>query len=210
MSAVSKADFSNLDCRSERILAASKKLFLEFGYAMTSMDLVARRAGVSKTTLYTRFSSKEELCIATIQAACERCSAHFTPDLFDDLPLEETLFQAGRRFVDLLWSAEAVKIHQLVLSEAAHFPSMARLYFQTGQERVIADFTALFERIAERGLAQLDDPAFMAKQFLAALRSDSYCALKLGLCDHPTEGERDAFLRKAVTLFIKGVQPTPG
>ncbi|WP_448206097.1 TetR/AcrR family transcriptional regulator [Azospirillum sp. sgz302134] len=195
------------DPKTERILAASKETFLELGYAATSMDLVAQRARVSKTTLYTRFPSKEELFVATIHAECEQRGMRFTPDAFDGMALEEALRCAGRRFVDLIWSREAMKVHQIVLGEAARFPELAQLYFQAGPEKGIDCFTALFERLVQRGLADIEEPAFAAIQFLAALQGGSHCALELGLCDFPPDEERDAFVRKAVALFVRGIGP---
>jgi len=194
------------DPKTEQILAVSRETFLELGYAATSMDLVAQRARVSKTTLYTRFPSKEELYVATISAECDRRGMRFAPDAFDDLPLDEALHRIGRRFVDLIWSAEAIKMHQSVTGEAMRFPEVARLFFQAGPEKAIAAFVAFFERAAARGLIKADDPAFVARQLLAALQGGPYCALSLGLCPPPTEEERDAFVTKAVALFIRGIQ----
>ena len=45
----------------EAILAAAGRLFAEMGYEATTMDAIARAAGVSKATLYRYVTSKEEL-----------------------------------------------------------------------------------------------------------------------------------------------------
>lgn len=193
------------DAKAGQILAASRAAFLELGYGGTSMDLVAQRARVSKTTLYTRFPSKEELFTATIIAECDRYGLRFAPDAFDDLPLEETLARVGRRFVDLLWSPEVTKMQQIVIGEASRFPEVARLYFQAGPEQAVAGFVALFDRLSQRGLARIEDPTFTAMQFLAALQGGAHCALELGLCEYPPEEEREAFVRKAVALFVRGI-----
>src|ERR1700722_8250715 len=92
--------------KEQQILAAAKELFLERGYATTSMDMVAQRARASKTTLYTRFPSKEALFAATITAECEARGMVFRPSDFDHLPIAEALHQIGRRFVDLICSPE--------------------------------------------------------------------------------------------------------
>lgn len=195
------------DPKTEQILAAARETFLELGYAATSMDLVAQHARVSKTTLYTRFPSKEDLYVATISVECERRGLRFAPDAFDDLPLDEALRRIGRRFVDLVWSPEAIKMHQSVTGEATRVPEAARLFFQAGPEKGIAAFVAFFERAAARGAIVTDDPRFVAMQFLAALQGGAYCALTLGLCDPPGEEQRDAFVSKAVALFIHGIRP---
>lgn len=193
------------DPKAVKILAASRGAFLELGYGGTSMDLVAQRARVSKTTLYTRFPSKEELFVATITAECDRYGLRFAPDAFDGLPLEETLARVGRRFVDLLWSPDAIRMQQAVIGEATRFPEVARLYHQAGPAQAIAGFAGLFERLAGRGLARVEDPVFTAVQFLAALKGGPHCGLELGLCGHPPEDEREAFVRKAVALFVRGI-----
>lgn len=194
------------DPKTEQILAASRETFLELGYAATSMDQVAQRARVSKTTLYKRFASKDDLYVATISAECDRYGLRFPPEVFDDVPLEQALHRLGRRFVDLLWSAAAIKMHQSVTGEATRVPEAARLFFQAGPEKGIAAFVAFFERAAVRGVLQSDDPAFVALQFLAALQGGPYCALSLGLCEPPLEEERDAFVAKAVALFVRGLR----
>ena len=52
--------------RPAELLAAALELFTERGYAATRLDDVARRAGVSKGTVYLYYSSKEELFKAVI------------------------------------------------------------------------------------------------------------------------------------------------
>lgn len=192
--------------KTEHILATSEKLLMEFGYAGTSMSLVAQRAGVSKTTLYTRFASKEDLFAATIQAVCKRHGADIPFEALADLPLEEALFHAGRRLVDLLWSPEVIRTRQSAMSEAARLPEVGKLYLHAGPERIVAGVTALFERVAQRDALRVDDPAFAAKQFLATLLGDNYYALELNQRSYPSKEERDDFTRKSVALFVRGVR----
>ena len=193
------------DLRTDRILAASERLFLELGYTATSMSLVAQRAGVSKTTLYTRFSSKEELFVATIQAACRQYGADFIPEDVADLPLEEALYRVGRRLVDLLWSPDTIMIRQSALSEASRIPMAGHLYCQAGPQRVVSALTILFERLSGRGCVGVTDPAFIAGQFLSALSGGFHSVLELGIAGPPPKTERDDFTRKAVILFIRGL-----
>ena len=195
------------DAKAEQILGAAREVFLELGYAATSMDQVAQQARVSKTTLYTRFPSKEELYTAVISAECERRGLRFAPEMFDGMPLREVLVQVGRRFVDLIWSEAAIRVHQSVAGEATRMPLAAQLYFRAGPEQGIANFVALFTRLAERGVIATGDPEFVARQFLTALQGGSYCQLVLGLCPQPTEEERYAFVDKAIDLFLHGVAP---
>lgn len=45
----------------ENIMRSSVDCFLEFGFNDTTMDMIAKNAGIAKGTLYIYFSSKQEL-----------------------------------------------------------------------------------------------------------------------------------------------------
>ena len=51
----------------EKILDAATNLFFEQGYQGTTIDDVTARSGVSRPTLYTHFSTKEDLGVAYLQ-----------------------------------------------------------------------------------------------------------------------------------------------
>jgi AcrR family transcriptional regulator len=53
----------------EAILRAALELFTEHGHAGTSIEAVARRAGVGKLTVYRRWGSKDELIAAAVESA---------------------------------------------------------------------------------------------------------------------------------------------
>jgi AcrR family transcriptional regulator len=54
---------------SSRVLAASRDLFLEHGYARTSMEAIAAEAGVSAQTVYNQFGTKCDLLAAVLDQA---------------------------------------------------------------------------------------------------------------------------------------------
>lgn len=196
-----------LDAKAEQIIRAAREIFLEIGYSASSMDLVAQRARVSKTTLYTRFPSKAELYTAMIFFECDLHGMRFHPEDFADLSLRETLLRVGQRFVDLIWSEAAVRLYQSVHGEASRMPEVAKLFYEAGPEKARAAVVALFGRLAERGLIATDDPAFAATQFLSAMQGGPHCALVIGMHPQPTAEERNLFVVKAVDLFIRGIAP---
>jgi AcrR family transcriptional regulator len=52
------------------IVQAAREAFLTGGYADSSMDSIAKSAGVSIKTVYRHFENKDDLFIAVMQAAC--------------------------------------------------------------------------------------------------------------------------------------------
>jgi AcrR family transcriptional regulator len=77
----------------ETVTRAARALFLDQGFSATSMDAIARTAGVSKATVYAYFPNKEALFASLIMAECE--------GLEHDLPLpnlSEGLYPALQQF----------------------------------------------------------------------------------------------------------------
>jgi len=65
-----------------KILSSAIDLFRQYGFKTITMDDVARKAGISKKTLYQHFANKQELVSETIswfqQHIADKCSEHFT------------------------------------------------------------------------------------------------------------------------------------
>jgi len=55
----------------ESLIAVAREMFLDDGYAATSLDKVAVRAGFSKGAVYSNFAGKEELCMSVLDSIHE-------------------------------------------------------------------------------------------------------------------------------------------
>src|SRR5262245_57459112 len=86
---------SNAEATRQRILAAARELFVERGYAGTSIRDITERVGVTKASVYYHFSSKEEILHALVVPFIEALEA-FTADADAagdlDAPLVRRLF----------------------------------------------------------------------------------------------------------------------
>lgn len=58
-----KTNKDNIEDRKKDILEAALNCFLNFGYAKTSMDDVAKKAGISRPLIYLKFKNKEDLLL---------------------------------------------------------------------------------------------------------------------------------------------------
>lgn len=192
------------DSKETGILAAARAAFLESGYAATSMDQVAQRARASKTTLYTRFPSKEALFAAVVVAECEAYGLGVPPTELADLEIDEALRRIGQRFLGLICSPETMRVEQIVLGEASRFPEIAAVFTREGPERVCAAVAGYFFDAAARGLMTVPDPEFAAEQFLSALKGS--CQYDMMLGQALSGPELDEYIRKAVELFLNGAR----
>jgi TetR/AcrR family transcriptional regulator len=135
--------------RPGELLAAALDLFVEKGYAATRVEEVARRAGVSKGTLFLYFASKEELFKAVVR---ENISGRF-PQWSSELDVfpgssAELLRYAMQAWWAHVGDAKASGISKLIMSEASNFPELAVFY----NHEVIEPGNRLIRRILERGV----------------------------------------------------------
>jgi TetR/AcrR family transcriptional repressor of mexJK operon len=196
-----KKNGAALDERELKILGASTELFLEQGYAATSMDQVAQHARVSKTTLYTRFPSKEALFEATIRWRCSEHGMIFAADTFKDLSIEDALWAIATRFIDLLNSPEAIKAEQVVIGEAVRFPEVARIFTEAAPGQTVATVSAFMAYAIAQGKLTPGDPTLMARHFLMVVKAHSTGGDPA--CPLPMPSGLDA----TIELFLNGARP---
>jgi AcrR family transcriptional regulator len=73
------------DARRAQLLSAAESVFGEYGFHGATMDLVAARAGVTRSLLYEHFDSLDDLYLECVRAARAELDARF----FDASILEE-------------------------------------------------------------------------------------------------------------------------
>ena len=124
------------------ILRAAVELFTEKGYEGTSVDDIAQAAKVSKQTVYSHFGSKEALFGRAVSTKCRQSG--IDPDLIDpDAAPGAMLLEISRRFVGLITSPEAVRVHCVCTTSAESYPELGRLFFEHGPLQtmeVVADY----------------------------------------------------------------------
>src|SRR3954467_11849985 len=80
---------------SDRILDVATVLFLSDGFGATSIEAVAKRAGISKRTFYHRFTGKEMLFEAVVRRLVERWTPSFDAAMLEAPSLAEGLRQTA-------------------------------------------------------------------------------------------------------------------
>jgi AcrR family transcriptional regulator len=139
------------DARPQELLAAALDLFVEKGFASTRLEDVAKRAGVSKGTLYLYFENKDELFKAVVRE-------NIVPAIGD---AEDIIagFEGNSaellRCVMLGWwerigETKASGITKLMMSEANNFPELTAFY----NEEVISRCTAMIAGMLEAAIAK--------------------------------------------------------
>lgn len=184
----------------DRLLDAALELLNERSFADTTMEQIARRAGASTKTLYSRYASKAEVMQAVVNRIIERTltAAALDPTLNDPRSFILTLGTQALRSV----SKEGVGLIQIALGEARRHPEIARLYKDT-LARGRAIFTqALAHWHAQGLLPDLKDPAMSAALLISMLTDMARIRSAMG--EPMDDAEIAAHVPFAADLFLRG------
>jgi len=139
------------ESRPGELLSAALELFVEKGFAATRAEEIAKRAGVSKGTLFLYFASKDELFKAVVR---ENISGRFPEWRARLESFQGSTDELLRVFMTQWWEhvgdTPVSGITKLMTSEAANFPELAAFY----ESEVIRPGEALIRHILERGVAR--------------------------------------------------------
>jgi TetR/AcrR family transcriptional regulator, mexJK operon transcriptional repressor len=193
------------------ILEAATTVFLRKGYLGTSMDEIAALAAVSKQTVYKHFADKErlfsEIVVSTVDEASDRVHDEVL-ELADSGDIEADLRDLARRQLRMVMQPRLLQLRRLVIGEAGRFPDLGRTFYERGPARTLTALAGAFERLAMRGVLQLDDPLVAAQHFNWLIMSNPLNqAMLLGRDEPPTRAELGRYVDTGVRAFLAAYGP---
>lgn len=153
------------------LFTAAAEQFLANGFVGTSMADIVAAAGMSKTTLYARFASKEDLFRALMAQLAEE---RFPPipclvEEHPDTPLDQVLRDFAERAFAAALTPKWKLFDRFIISEGARFPKLIRDSVGWRHE-VIAMMAEYIKFCASRDGITCRDPESVARVYLMALR----------------------------------------
>lgn len=141
------------------ILDAAIDLFVEEGFEGMSVEGVAARAGVGKTTIYRRWSSKEDLVIDAIDQLI------FDVDPPDTGSVREDLVETLTKVQTIFTTSQAGEVFPRMFAHVAAATPLGRAYL----ERVIAPRFAMLQGMIARGADRGELPPEVDPELVRAL-----------------------------------------
>lgn len=175
---------SQANHKTQKILAASQRLFTEKGYGATSMDAVTAEAGVSKATVYAHFTSKEKLFQAMVEQECQRLLRKLAiPVDVEGLTVESALTRIARAFVEAVLEPRILAIFRIVIAEAQRFPELGVIFYNSGPGVTLDGLSQYLQKAHNSGLIDVPNTRLAARQFLGMLRGDLQLRALLGIVE---------------------------
>ena len=176
----------------QAILQATLAMLAEVGYDRMSIDAIASRAGVGKTTIYRRYKSKEELVADAIESLREEIVIPDTGTFWGDMDVlienaaKITLNPLGKQTV------------AMIISSASSNSQFAQVYWTKYLQPRREAFAVVIERAKVRNEIKAD--------LDAGLVFDMMSGIMLYALIFPTTTETwEAYIRRALNLFLKDV-----
>jgi AcrR family transcriptional regulator len=185
------------------VIDIADQLFIENGYAGTSMAAIAVRARIGKQTLYRRYPDKAALFRDVISRRINKL-IHAVEDEHIDDPVCELKAWGLTALINAL-DPEFVTLNRIVIAEASLFPELASLAADCWRSVFINHCGKSIQKAQDAGLLIQGDPSVIANAFLWGLvGAPLHQAL---ICGQPLIGknEFDDYFEVGWQMFMHGL-----
>ena len=196
------ADSPGESSKRRQIIEGARAVFLSQGFDAASMGEIAKKAGVSKGTLYVYFDSKERLFESVVEDE-RRGQAEQVFNLDpDDHDVSTVLTRLGKAFVAFLCRPSAISPLRTVISIAERMPEVGRSFYESGPGCGASRLATYLDAQVEAGVLKVDDTVVAAAQFLDSCQSTLFKPLLFNAGDAPTQERVDYVVGIAVRTFL--------
>lgn len=190
----------------QEILEVSLDLFSTYGYEATSVSQIAEAVGIRKASLYSHFSSKQEILDALLATVLDQYEKHsifanadwddpnYTKDKGNLTPDTAVQMIIGQiRYI--LHDPQVSRARKMLTIEQFQNPQMAALQTKQNYTDVLRFFTGLIRFLIHQKKLKDGDPELLAAQLCLPI------SVWLNLCDR--EPEREGDVMKLVERYIR-------
>ncbi|MGN7971909.1 TetR/AcrR family transcriptional regulator [Serratia sp. 22264] len=182
---------------------ATLALLLTQGYAATTVDAVAKRAGMAKKTLYRFAENRDALVMQAIASWTDAFQPAFEQDAQRAAEVTPLLEQGLRAIAQQVLSVQAVGVFRLLQSEFPGREALLATYQRNGIERGRAIVADWLQRQQRHGWLRELDCAQTSDLLLAMVMAEPLRQMALGLL--PPGSDIDNRIAAALTLVLPGL-----
>jgi AcrR family transcriptional regulator len=188
------------------IYEAARHEFAGNGFAATSIETVARRAGVSTKTLYRLIPNKAALFEGMVSDRIDRFVSEVNLRAADHADIEQALAAALVACAELALDEETIALQRMLLQEAGKFSDIAGMFYKNAIQRTVVALADWLRVQQRRGLIALDDVEEAAGMLLGMVASAPRRAAIFGGVPLPSRSQIKVRARACAALFLRGCQ----
>lgn len=161
------------------ILREARTLFVQHGYDLVSMDIIATAAGVSKRTVYNHFKDKEALFEAVLLDNEHRVEIPRPKPGASDVRTQ--LIATGISLVKFLTDPEIVALGRLLISHATRHHELVQRFYDHGPSRMYHAISTLLATADRAGQLDVSEPDRAADQLISMWLGRHHFETQLGV-----------------------------
>lgn len=174
----------------QAILQATLDLLAQVGFDSMTIDAIAARAGVGKTTIYRRYSSKEELVADAIESLREEIVIPNTDSLWGDI---DTLIASAAQITLSPLGRQTVA---MIISTAASNSQFVQIYWTKYLQPRRQAFAIVLERAKIRGEIQADIDSDLVFDTMSGI-------MLYALVFQPVAQSWEAYVRRVLAFLLR-------
>jgi len=197
------------EARRDEVLDAALGLFTEHGYAMTRVEDIAARAGISKGTVYLYFESKEALMAGLIDRALSPIALNMLSTINTIGVDPRTVFKTiGSLVAGKLGDPEVFAVPALILRESTQFPELAAIYRRDVIDKVFPAMVQLIEHQIELGHFRPVDAELTIRSLIGPIIAHLVMAEVFGII--PKGGlQMNRMIEQHIDILYNGISTKP-
>lgn len=189
----------------DQIRVAARALFLQRGFAVTTMDAITASAGISKQTLYRYYPSKEALFAdildqLTLQRGTTPPSSWNVTTRAD---FEAALAWLARDIIGDIMRPTLIALMRVMIAETPRFPHLKALFRTTVSGPGMASITSLIDAARAAGVVVVPETAVAVRLFIGPLLS--YLMLEGFFGSEAPQAPPDEEIAAIVRLVVRAV-----
>ena len=187
----------------DQVVAGARDVFMAQGFEGASVDLIAKKAGVSKATLYSYFPDKRILFVEVAKQECNhQADRALQIDQQQDVPVREVLTGVATNMMEFLTSPFAQRIFRICVAESDRFPELGREFYQSGPKLMEDRLTQYFQFATARSELAIEDYRMAAMQFQELMKADVFIKMVFNIIEKPDQADIDRVIKSAVDMFL--------
>jgi TetR/AcrR family transcriptional repressor of mexJK operon len=187
--------------KTEAILDAAVEVIGQRGLG-APMEAIAKRAGVSKQTVYNHYGSKAELMRALMHRRVESITAPLRDPGAVDNPTE-TLEAYALSLLDTVITNKSYSMMRVIMLGAGEMPDVAQEVYEAGPASARRQLAAFLKAETELGRMKVEDFEQAAELFSGMVMGQSQMRSLLRLPSDKTPDQYRQLAREAAERFMK-------
>lgn len=194
-----------LAARREQLIAVAEQLFLQNGFANTSVNTIVREAGGSLATLYAEFGSKEALFESVLSERAARFFPEERSAPKQPLDAQAELRALATQMLKRMLSDDGLAVYRLAVHEAPRFPALRKALLEVGMPGLLDRTARYLQALAARGVLTIesshDGLQLAASRFIALVQGQMVFSAACGGVINARA--RTAHVNGAVDAFLR-------